>query len=139
MKKALLILTVISFWCHAASAQYVVPKSEKSQSIIFIDGQNFYVHTVGVKETFYSLGKLYEISQDEIVRYNPHTAEGLKAGQVIKIPVAAPQPVSKRREAKLFDRHTVVKGETAYSIARSYSIPLNTIIEDNPDLDITRL
>lgn len=141
MKKALLILilTVVFPWCETASAQYAVPKSEKSQSIVFIDGQNFYVHTVGSKETFYSLGKLYEVSQDDIVRYNPHTADGLKAGQVIKIPVAEPQPVSKRRESKLFDRHTVVKGETAYSIARAYSIPLSTIIEDNPDLDITRL
>lgn len=139
MRKAALILFSLLFWCHAASAQYAVPESEKSQSIIFIDGQNFYVHTVGAKETFYSLGKLYGIPQDDIVKYNPHTADGLKVGQVIKIPVASTEPVSKRREAKLFDKHTISKGETAYSIARHYSIPLSTIIEDNPELDITKL
>ncbi len=139
MRRTLSILTVILFSCTAVRAQYVVPKSEKSQSIVFIEGQKFYVHNVGAKETFYSLGKLYEVSQDDIVKYNPHTAEGLKAGQVIKIPFTEAQPVSKRRESKLFDRHTVISGETAYSIARTYAIPLNTLIEDNPDLDITHL
>jgi ABC-type branched-subunit amino acid transport system substrate-binding protein len=44
-----------------------------------------------------------------------------------------------RRQARLFDRHTVRMGETAFSIARGYAISPLTLAEDNPDIDLTRV
>jgi len=47
--------------------------------------------------------------------------------------------VPDRREARLFDRHTVRMGETAYSIARGYGLSPATLAEDNEGVDITRI
>jgi len=44
-----------------------------------------------------------------------------------------------RRQARLFDRHTVRMGETAYSISRGYGLSPRTLAEDNPTVDITRI
>ncbi len=44
-----------------------------------------------------------------------------------------------RREARLFDRHVVRMGETAFSIARGYAISPLILAEDNPGTDITRI
>lgn len=47
---------------------------------------DFIYHTVAKKETFFSLTREFDISQDELLKYNPFLADGLKAGQTIKIP-----------------------------------------------------
>jgi murein DD-endopeptidase MepM/ murein hydrolase activator NlpD len=44
-----------------------------------------------------------------------------------------------RRQARLFDQHTVRMGETAFSIARGYAISPLILAEDNPDIDLTRV
>ena len=51
------------------------------------NGKEYYLYKVHKSEGFYSIGKRFKISREEIVRYNPETAEGIKLGQVLKIPV----------------------------------------------------
>lgn len=48
-------------------------------------------------------------------------------------------PAETRRRARLFDQHIVRMGETAFSIARGYAISPETLAEDNPGADITRV
>ncbi len=43
-------------------------------------------HLVETKETVYSLSKQYNVSVDDIIRYNPGIENGIKAGQYLKIP-----------------------------------------------------
>ena len=140
MKKTLFVLCLLLFVGSVVqlSAQ-TVPQSVRSQSIVHIGGENYYVHTVRAGDTFYSLAKLYEVSQEEIVRNNPQTVDGLKSGQVLKIPVREAEPISERKQNRLFERHVVQPGETAYAITRQFGLPLATLIEDNPGLDPTRL
>ncbi len=102
-----------------------------------IDGENYWVHTVKAGETFYSLSKLYGVSEEDIKNNNPLAREGLKAGQVIKIP--ARQQEETRKQSKVFDEYIVRAGETAYSIARNHGISLTTLVEDNPGIDPTLL
>ncbi len=115
--------------------------SKRSESIVHIDGVNYRVHTVEKGETLYSLAKLYSMTEDELVAANPLVREGVKAGQVIKIPVPeASAPAQTAREAaKIFDEYTVKAGDTSYSIARSYGISLTTLVEDNPAIDPVKL
>ena len=47
---------------------------------------NFYYHKVLPKQTLYSLSKQYGVRQDDIIRYNPQAATGLRAGEVLLIP-----------------------------------------------------
>lgn len=119
-----------------ASAQQP-PEQGKSESIVRIDGDSYYVHTVVAGETLYSLARAYGVTTGAIVHYNPLIAGGLKAGQVLKIPaigVSKPK-MSQRKQNRLFDEHVVKPGETAYSISKTYSVPVKTLLEDNPSLD----
>ena len=118
--------------------------SKRSESIVYIDGKSYRVHTIARGETLYSLSKLYEVTEEEITAANPlvRGPEGVKGGQVIKIPVHAETTtptLTARQTAKLFDEYTVKAGDTSYSIARSYGLSLNILVEDNPGVDPTRL
>lgn len=114
---------------------------EKSTTIVYINGTKYYIHAVQQGETLYAIAKSYETTEQALLEHNPSLAAGLKAGVNIKIPVAtAPKAESggllkKLKNKKTFSTHYVVKGETLYSIARQYEIPVQTILEDNPEID----
>lgn len=117
------------------------PEVRRSESIVRIEGDSYYVHTVEAGQTLYSLAKAYDVSTAAIVHYNPLVAGGLKAGQVLKIPavgVATPK-MSQRKINRLFEEHIVAQGETVYSISRMYAVPVATLMEDNLNLDPTHL
>ena len=70
-------------------AQVVV---EKSKEIVTISNKQYYMHHVKAGETLYSIARVYEVSQDEIVKLNPEINElGLQADMVIGIPVVTVQ------------------------------------------------
>lgn len=52
-------------------------------------------YQVKPKETFYSLGKVFHLSQEELVALNPSLSEGVKEGMVLKVPAGyiAPAPI----------------------------------------------
>ena len=115
-----------------------------SANRVVIGGEYYYVHTVQPGETLYSLGRKYRVSQDDLVKNNPHIAEGLRAGEAIKIPAPAPDPLprnirNRTTSNRRVEVHTVNQGETAYSIAKRYAITVDDMIDANPDLDPARL
>ncbi|MFQ9761427.1 MAG: LysM peptidoglycan-binding domain-containing protein [Alistipes communis] len=83
------------------------PQSQKSETIVYIGGEKFYIHTVQPGQTLYSIARLYGVSEQTLVAYNPTMADVLKADQNVKIPVPAPQmqpdeaPLTARQEKKL--------------------------------------
>ncbi|MFH7002433.1 PBP1 and LysM peptidoglycan-binding domain-containing protein [Flavobacterium bizetiae] len=52
-------------------------------------------YQVKPKETFYSLGRTFHISQEELTALNPSLSEGVKEGMVLKVPAGylAPAPI----------------------------------------------
>ena len=137
MKKTAWLLLCILLGFSWARAQ-----TRKSESMVTIAGESYYVHTVEPGETLYSLGKAYGTDEQAIRRNNPHTAEGLKTGQVLKIPVVRQEPqkpLSERKKKRLFEIHTVNQGETAYSISKRYGVGLDVLMEDNEGFDPTHL
>ncbi len=124
------ILTCLCTLCAATIALAVT----KSQVVVYINGQKYYIHTVESQETIYSLSKVYDVPQQVIIDLN--SAE-LKAGENIKIPyeLTDKKQMSAREIKRTFSKHKVEKGETLYSISRKYEISIETIIEDNPSID----
>ncbi|MFI3323662.1 MAG: LysM peptidoglycan-binding domain-containing protein [Rikenellaceae bacterium] len=124
------ILTCLCTLCAVTIACAVT----KSQVVVYINGQKYYIHTVEPKETIYSISKAYDVPQQIIIDLN--SAE-LKAGENIKIPYELPaqKELSAREIKRTFSKHKVEKGETLYSISRKYEISIDTIIEDNPEID----
>jgi len=133
--KRLCVTLLLSMWALCALA------AEKSSVIVSINGSKFYIHTVRSGETLYALSKVYDIGEEAILEHNPAAAQGLRAGDSLKIPfvVARTEARSEKKLRKIFDMHYVSKGETLYAISRQYEIPIPTIIEDNPSLDPIRL
>ncbi len=106
-----------------------VPLKKDIELEVKTDG-NFIDHTVKKKQTLYSIAKLYKVKQKEIVAANPEVTDGLKEGQVIRIPVLN---IKKDGAIKLvagkpkYKTHTVKKGETLYSLSRLYKTTVDSI------------
>lgn len=111
-----------------------MPAVEKSQVIVFINGKKFYVHTVKAGDTLFSIAGEYNTTVDIIKENNPNAADGIKIDQTIKIPVSEKEKAAKRRK-KDFITHKVKAGETLYAIARLYDISVETLREDNPNIN----
>ena len=135
--KKILTLALAATTLSATAWEYI-PQQQKSATVIFISGKKYYVHTVKSGETLYSLAKQYQVSEEQIKECNPIAADGLKIDQSIKIPVSeaalADARTDKKRK-KEFLSHRIKAGETLYSIARDYNIPVTTIREDNPSIN----
>lgn len=107
--------------------------------------QKYTLHKVDRKETLYSISKRYELAITDITDMNPELKErGLKSGMMIKIPekpkksntMTVSDTLQKivKNDQPSFSVHEVVKGETIYSISRSYGITTEEIIRLNPDV-----
>jgi len=106
-----------------------IPVKRDAEIAVKTDG-NFINHTVKKKQTLYSIAKLYDVKQNEIIAANPELTDGLKEDQIIKIPVinikaeSAPEPVAIKPKSKT---HTVKQGETLYSLSKVYQTTPDSI------------
>ena len=111
----------------------------KSETIVYINGAKYYIHTVRAGETLYGLSKTYGVGEKVILESNPALTGGLKTEQNIRIPyvseVSPDKPEKEKKLRKTYDFHFISKGETLYGISRQYEIPVKTLMEDNPNLD----
>jgi len=109
------------------------PKAGQLQSALYI------YHIAEKGQTVYWLTQNYDITQEELYKYNPdleHSA--LQAGQVVTLPKkneAATQP-QKPKAAHV--AHVVRRGETLFSITKNYNADLNEVLEMNPEIDTKR-
>lgn len=114
-----------------------IPVKRKENEEVVLDG-NFITHVVQKKQTLYSISKLYKVQQNEIIAVNPDITNGLQEGQVIKIPVKklkAEVKVVKDKPIFLNKRtHVVAKGETLYSLSKTYDVSVEEIKQVNNGL-----
>jgi len=107
------------------------------------------VHVVAAGETVYGISRKYNISQEQLLELNPEAKNGLSVGQVLLIskgqPTSpnntntqsevVPEPVREPSTVVLFKdslvQHRVMKGETLYSIAKRFMVPVETLMEVN--------
>ncbi len=130
---AVLLLAVVAIrTAFAADVASAAAEGDTAQ-IVYIDGAKYIVHSVVQGDTLYALSRRYGVEVNKILAANPALSYGLKAGSVIRIPVAEAAAKEKRvkRSKKQFDTHVVKRGETLYSISRRYSIAVATLMEDN--------
>lgn len=129
LKNIIVFSAALALWFGAAAEDYTVN----------IDGRLFIIHSVEQGETLYSLARNNSTTVDAIVEANPALKEGLKAGQTIKIPTKAEAEPQVKRNKRHFLVHTVLRGETLYSVSRLFSVSVDALLDDNPMIDPTRL
>lgn len=100
-----------------------------AQDIVVVGGVKYFVHDVVRGETLYSLAKRYGVTVDDIVSVNATLADGLKAGQRIKIPVQSEVAENSAPKSQL---HKVVRGETLYSLAKQHNLTVEELRMANP-------
>jgi LysM repeat protein/ABC-type branched-subunit amino acid transport system substrate-binding protein len=107
----------------------------KTKSSAIIGGVNYYLHTVEKGQTLFAIAKFYKIEVNDLVIENPDAIDGLKPGQVLKIPIQKKKAV----KSEVIDTsncivHIVEKGQTLYSITKQYNVTDEVLKKLNPEL-----
>lgn len=124
--------------------QLLIPKRPKNSfheptNKEIAKSQEFILHKVIKKQTLFAICNQYNVSQEEIKKYNPQITNGLTEGIVLKIPKKS-KNIEIQKEEKLVDEvktentkiHIVQKNETLYSISKKYNTTVLEIIKSNP-------
>jgi LysM repeat protein len=108
------------------------------------EGQKFVMHRVKRKETLFSLSQEYNVSIEDIKRFNKHLySEELRRGEKIRIPESSPAAVTQKPDpspspSNIFDlsvkEHVVLPQETLYGISRKYNITIADLQRLNPNM-----
>lgn len=108
--------------------------------MLTVDGKKYYHYEVTSKETLYTICKKLGVTKDEVVKYNPKVADGLRAGTVLVFPVDAMNPqavqaaptAGSREHGVTVVSHYVERGQTIYGLATHYGITTDELIRQNP-------
>jgi len=89
------------------------------------------VHKVKSGETLYSLSKKYNVSVEQIKKWNDLESSQLSLGQELVVSRKASKPTKEIKTAIKDIVHTVDVGETIYGISRKYDVPQESIKQWN--------
>ncbi|SNY99388.1 LysM peptidoglycan-binding domain-containing protein [Flagellimonas pacifica] len=94
-------------------------------------------HRVRKRETLFGLTQKYDITEEQLKRYNRQLyAEPLKKGMILQIP-KFPERIEEEEQELDFETYTVLPKETRWSIAHKYGITVDSLVALNPDLSKT--
>ena len=99
------------------------------------DGKEIVVHRLAAKESYYSLGRLYNVTPKEIISFNAN--KRLKVGETVKIPTNRTFSTSPIVQSVLtntdpeFIEYKVGAGETLYTISKRFQVAADYIEEFN--------
>ena len=120
-------------------AQFIPTKVKRSNNIIELNGEKYYLHEVKAGHTLYSISKAYNVSVKRIGQDNPHIQYGeIRQSQVLKIPyVEIIDPLDDQaKDYESFIYHIVEPKQTLTAISRKYNIPVQKIIKLNPGIEV---
>ncbi|WP_165200509.1 LysM peptidoglycan-binding domain-containing protein [Muriicola soli] len=99
--------------------------------------ERYRTHRVRRKETLYGISRRYEVSEDELKRYNKELySMPLKKGMRLQIPVYPEiEEDPNQINPEDFEAYIVSPKETRWSIAHKYRITVDSLVALNPSLD----
>ncbi|WP_027136782.1 PBP1 and LysM peptidoglycan-binding domain-containing protein [Gaetbulibacter saemankumensis] len=116
----------------------IIPISEAKPPKVTVtrELQSFREHKVNRRETLYSLSKEYNVTTEELKKYNKFLyANTLRKGDVLQIPVfKTVETIVEVPETKLY---TVQPKEGKWRIAYKYGLTVNELEELNPEMGDT--
>ena len=110
------------------------PQVEIVETPTSIEPTGFTKHRVRKRETLFSITQKYEITEEQLKRYNGELyAQPLKKGMTLQIPMYPEELEAEELEID-FETYVVQPKETRWSIAHSYGISVDSLIALNPSL-----
>ncbi|MBT8185064.1 MAG: LysM peptidoglycan-binding domain-containing protein [Eudoraea sp.] len=118
-------------------AQAIADSLEQEKAKERAEPYDFTTHRVRKRETLYGIAQRYQVSEEDIKRYNRELyAAQLRKGMRIQIPKYRVKPIAKDSiDPGEFEKYIVLPKETRWSIAHKYGITLDSMISLNPDLE----
>jgi LysM repeat protein len=139
MYKRLLVILITGF----VNLTGVFPQTgpvevTRSENRIVIEGRVYYIHLVKPGQTLYSISRVYNVPQKDLLLENPNLYAGLQAGQALKIPympeVVEADDTSADSDGE-YIYHTVEPGQTLFFLSRNYEVPIDEITRLNPGVE----
>ena len=88
-------------------------------------------HEVKKKETLYSIANRYSVDLAHLIERNPSVTDGIKPGMVLTIPLEKVKTSDPGHSELASDQsgrfHTVLPGETLYSIGKIYNVEIDQL------------
>lgn len=110
----------------------IVDLSGVGDKDIIVD--EFIYHEVLPKETIYSIVKSFNVTSEDLNKSNPFLkANGLRIGQVIRIPLKIDDTELKAKDANT-QPYLVKPKDTKYSISKKFNISIDYLEELNPKI-----
>jgi ABC-type branched-subunit amino acid transport system substrate-binding protein/LysM repeat protein len=129
-KKHFLIILLLLF-----SAFYSHGQDKNNFEKVVIGDTRFILHTVQKSQTLYSISKIYDCSQEEILAVNKNITGIIKKGMVLKIPDHTYQsPQSAKIDESKFVKYLTVSGDNYYQLKLKYGVDEEELLKFNPDL-----
>lgn len=99
---------------------------------------NVIVHEVEKGQTLYAISRMYNLKVKDLVNENPELSDGVKVGQLIRIPIHKIKKEVEVEELMLPDDkhlvHEVAPQETLYSLSKQYGVSMDSIKAANSGL-----
>lgn len=109
---------------------------EGKPSVVTIDGKTFNLYNVESGETIYGICKKNNVTEAQLLDWNPELKNGLKKSMVLKILKASNktkiEDTKPNNSTKIPETHLVEAGQTLYTISKLYSIAIDSIELYNP-------
>ncbi|MFZ4724047.1 MAG: LysM peptidoglycan-binding domain-containing protein [Paludibacter sp.] len=135
---------------HKKNIEKIVQKSSNEKK----SSQEFIQHKVEKKQTLFAISRKYNVTEEEITKFNPQIIKGLSEGAILQIPIPTKnnqQEVEDKPEIKITEKqikttesnkksfisHLVQQNETLYSISKHYNVDMQEIIKLNPGAEIS--
>lgn len=106
----------------------------KTRSSATIGGVRYYLHTVEKGQTLFAIAKFYGTDVNEVVIENPDAIDGIKPGQVLKIPIEKKKVNASTVDTSNYILHKVEQGQTLYAITKHYGVDAEKLRLLNPEL-----
>ena len=157
VKVLIAAIMICSASAKIAAQEYVPTPVTISTNKVKVDGKLCYSHIVLERQTVYSICKAYNVTAEELYKYNPGLEEnGLKKNSIIIIPASevvlekeeAPKQVKEKKEEKKTEKskssqklrkHTIKWYESLDDVAKKYEVSKEAIIELNEIQDTTKI
>jgi len=92
-------------------------------------------YVVGRKETLYAIARMFNTTQEEILRVNPSLTGVLSKGAVLNIPISAGNGASPTKKAEIeINEYTIVSGDNYFQLQKRFGISQAELEQLNPEL-----
>ncbi len=128
----------------------VFTSAQENDRITTVNGKKYYMHNVGKGETIYGIAQKYNLQPKDIVLENPSAIDGVKAGDVLLLPIvsasktkdttaATPVVNSTPEKPGQWFYHEVEPKETLYSLSKKFNTTISAIDSLNPEITLKGL